>query len=81
MPKSGPPRDTLTKLLTTTRAEVDYPLTKLINSMKNTIAVPSFSKDSPYTKMLNCTLAPNSFNSATTATGSVAESTHPSAKA
>ncbi len=49
--------------------------------MKNTIAVPSLSNDYPSTRVLNLTLAPNYFSRATTATGSVAESTHPKVKA
>jgi hypothetical protein len=49
--------------------------------MKKTIAVPSFNNDYPYTKVLNLTLAPNYFKRATTATGSVAERTHPNVKA
>jgi hypothetical protein len=49
--------------------------------MKKTIAVPSFNKDYPSTKVLNLTLAPNYFKRATTATGSVAERTHPNVKA
>jgi hypothetical protein len=43
--------------------------------------VPSFNNDYPYIKVLNLKLAPSYFNNATTATGSVAESTHPKVKA
>jgi len=56
-------------------------LAKSIKSMKKTIAVPSLSKDYPSTNVLNRTLAPNSLSKATTATGSVAERTHPNVKA
>jgi hypothetical protein len=52
-------------------------LARSMKSIKKTIAVPSFNKDSPSTKVLNLTLAPNYFSKATTATGSVAERTHP----
>jgi len=45
------------------------------------MAVPSFSKDYPSTKVLNLTLAPNSLSKATTATGSVADKTQPRAQA
>lgn len=77
MPSNGPPKPILTKLVKTPKADEDAPFAKSINNIKNTIAVPSFSKDYPYTKVLNLTLAPNYFNNATTATGSVAERTHP----
>ena len=40
--------------------------------MKRTMAVPSFNKDSPSISVPSFLLAPNSFNNATTATGSVA---------
>ena len=81
IPSKGPPKATLIKLPKTPTA-VDYPpLANCIKSMKNTIAVPSFIKDSPSTRVLNLTLAPNSFNKATTATGSVALKTHPRVKA
>jgi hypothetical protein len=69
------------KFETTPKTVVVYPLTKLIKSMKKTIAVPSFNKDYPSTRVLNFTLAPRSFRRATTATGSVAESTQPKAQA
>jgi len=49
--------------------------------MKKTIAVPSFSRDYPSTKVLNLTLAPNYLSRATTATGSVADRILPSAQA
>lgn len=52
MPKSGPPMDNLTKLEITPTKVADSPFTRLINSMKKTIAVPSFSKDSPSTSIL-----------------------------
>lgn len=81
IPSKGPPIDNLTKFVTTPKAVVSSPLTKPMNSKKNTIAVPSFSKDYPYTKRLNCTLAPNSLSKATTATGSVAERTQPKVQA
>jgi hypothetical protein len=48
---------------------------------KKTIAVPSFKSDYPSTRILNLTLAPNYLSRATTATGSVADRTHPSAQA
>ncbi len=80
-PKIGPPIETLIKLAITPTTVACSPLTKLINSMKKTIAVPSFNSDYPSTSVLNFTLAPNSFNNATTATGSVAERTHPKAQA
>ena len=77
MPNKGPPRDTLTKFVSTPKAVALSPFTKLMKSMKKTIAVPSFSKDSPSTNKLKCTLAPNYLSKATTATGSVADKTHP----
>lgn len=51
------------------------------NIIKNTIAVPSFNRDSPSIRVLNLTLAPNSFIRAITATGSVADSIAPRVKA
>jgi hypothetical protein len=80
-PSKGPPNDTLTKLAITPVTVVSSPLTRLIKSIKKTIAVPSFKSDYPSTRILNLTLAPNYLSRATTATGSVAESTHPSAQA
>ena len=80
-PKRGPPKAILTKLTTTPKNDEDFPFAKSINRAKNTIAVPSFIKDYPSIKVLNLTLAPNSLSNATTATGSVAESTQPSVKA
>ena len=77
MPNKGPPKETLTKFESTPKADALSPLTKLMKSMKKTMAVPSFSKDSPSTNKLKCTLAPNYFSKATTATGSVADKTHP----
>jgi hypothetical protein len=44
-PKIGPPIDTLTKFAKTPTTEVSSPLTRLMKSMKKTMAVPSFSKD------------------------------------
>lgn len=55
----------------------DSPLTKFKKRVKKTIAVPSLSRDSPSTRVLNLTLAPNYFKRATTATGSVADRTQP----
>jgi hypothetical protein len=81
IPRSGPPNETLTKFVNTPSAVEVYPFAKSIKSMKKTIAVPSFSKDSPSTKVLNLTLAPSSFSKATTATGSVADKTHPKVNA
>jgi len=81
IPSKGPPKETLTKLATTPNTVESLPLTISIKSMKNTIAVPSLSKDSPSTSVLNLTVAPNYFKRATTATGSVADSTHPNVKA
>lgn len=80
-PRSGPPSDTLTKFPKTPTTDEVFPFAKSIKSIKKTIAVPSFNKDSPSTKVLNRTLAPNYLSNATTATGSVAERTHPSVKA
>jgi len=76
-PRRGPPNDILTKLVTTPTAVAASPLARLKNNMKKTMAVPSLSKDYPSTRRLKCTLAPSSFKRATTATGSVAERTHP----
>jgi hypothetical protein len=73
--------ETLTKFVITSKAVVDYPFTRLINSIKKTIAVPSFKSDYPSTNVLNLTVAPSYLSRATTATGSVAESTHPNAQA
>lgn len=81
MPNKGPPIDIRTKLVTTPSTVALYPLTRLMKSMKKTIAVPSLSSDSPSTRRLNCMLAPSSFNKATTATGSVADSTQPRVQA
>lgn len=69
------------KLTTTPVSEVELPFAKSKKSAKKTMAVPSFNNDSPYTKVLNLTLAPSYLRSATTATGSVAERTHPNVKA
>jgi hypothetical protein len=80
-PSKGPPSDTLTKLAITPVTVVSSPFTRLMKSMKKTIAVPSFRSDYPSTRILNLTLAPSYFRRATTATGSVADSTHPSAQA
>lgn len=80
-PKIGPPIETLIKFEKTCKGLVYSPLTKLMKSIKNTIAVPSFSKDYPSTSVLNLTLAPNYLSKATTATGSVADKTHPRAHA
>ncbi len=52
IPRRGPPIETLTKFVITSSADVDSPLTRLIKSMKKTMAVPSFNKDSPSTSML-----------------------------
>ena len=81
IPKMGPPIETLTKLTMTPEIVAVYPLTNFIKTIKNTMAVPSLRRDSPSTKVLNLTLAPNSLSKATTATGSVAESTQPKAQA
>lgn len=81
IPSRAPPRDTLMKFVSTSTAEEELPLARSINSMKKTMAVPSFNKDYPSTNVLNLTLAPNYFSRATTATGSVAERTHPIVKA
>lgn len=80
-PRRGPPIDVRTKLAITPTNVVEFPFTKSKNNAKKTIAVPSLSKDYPSTKVLNLTLAPNYFSKATTATGSVAESTLPKVKA
>lgn len=80
-PRRGPPKAILTKLITTPNKDEDFPFAKSMNKAKKTIAVPSFIRDSPYIKVLNLTLAPNSLRRATTATGSVAESTQPRVKA
>lgn len=81
IPSKAPPRDTLMKLVITPIAEEELPLARSMKSIKKTIAVPSFNKDYPSTNVLNLTLAPNYLSKATTATGSVAESTHPRVKA
>ena len=81
MPRRAPPNETRTKFPITPTTDVESPLARLINSIKKTIAVPSLSKDYPSTKVLNLTLAPSYFSKATTATGSVAERTHPRVKA
>jgi hypothetical protein len=80
-PNRGPPRETLTKLVITYNGDATYPFARFMNSMKKTIAVPSFNSDSPSTRVLNLTLAPNYFNKATTATGSVADNTQPRVRA
>jgi hypothetical protein len=46
-PRIGPPIETRMKLAKTPIAEVSSPLTRLINSMKKTMAVPSFNRLSP----------------------------------
>ena len=73
--------ETLTKFVTTPAKLEVLPFARSMNSIKKTIAVPSFNKDYPSTKVLNLTLAPNYFKSATTATGSVADKTHPKVNA
>ena len=80
-PRRGPPKAMRTKLTATPKKEEDPPFAKSIKSAKNTIAVPSFIKDSPSMRVLNLTLAPSSLSSATTATGSVADRTHPKVSA
>ena len=81
IPRRGPPRDTLTKFPKTPIVDEEFPFAKSKKRLKKSIAVPSLSKDYPSTNVLNLTLAPSSFKSETTATGSVAESTHPNVKA
>lgn len=77
IPKSGPPKATLTKLVRTPNMDEEFPLDRSRNSRKKTIAVPSFISDYPSTNVLNLTLAPKSLRRATTATGSVADNTQP----
>ena len=57
------------------------PFAKSKNMAKKTMAVPSFNKDYPSTKVLKRTLAPNYLSNATTATGSVADKTQPKVSA
>lgn len=80
-PSIGPPNAILIKLPTTPKNVADSPFAKLRKRVKKTIAVPSLSRDYPSTRVLNLTLAPSYFRRATTATGSVAESTHPKVRA
>ena len=68
-------------MIATPETDVEAPFDKLANNKKNTMAEPSLNKASPSIKVLNLTLAPNSFNKATTATGSVALKTEPKVKA
>jgi hypothetical protein len=44
-PKSGPPIEVLIKPVMTLVNDVELPFAKFKNKAKNTIAVPSFSKD------------------------------------
>lgn len=76
-PKRGPPKEVLMNPTTVYPSPFSYPTAKPKKIFKKTIAVPSFNKLSPSTKVLNLTLAPNSFKRETTATGSVAERTAP----
>lgn len=80
-PNKGPPIEVRIKLNKTFVTVAELPFAKSKNRAKNTIAVPSFNKDSPSTSVLKRTLAPSYFNSATTATGSVADNTHPNVNA
>ena len=52
-----------------------------MKTKNKTMAVPSFKRDSPSIRVPSFLLAPNSFNRATTATGSVALTTTPNRKA
>lgn len=81
IPSKGPPKETLTKLVSTPKALDALPFAKSIKSIKKTIAVPSFKSDYPSTSVLNLTLAPNYLSKATTATGSVADKTDPKVNA
>ena len=81
IPSKGPPIDVLRKVTNTAPTVVSYPFTIPKNIMKNTMAVPSFNRDSPSIRVLNLTLAPSSFIRAITATGSVADNIAPNVKA
>ena len=71
-PRAGPPKDNLKNFSKKFPTLKDPTSTMLKNTKKNTVAVPSFNKLSPSNKILNLIGVPNSFNRATTATGSVA---------
>lgn len=77
IPKSGPPNELLIIFKLTIAELKDFSLTILIKSEKRTIATPSLSIDSPSISVLRFLLAPNYFNKATTATGSVADKIDP----
>lgn len=80
-PTTGPTIEFWIKLPTTPINPELYPFDRLLKRRKKTIAVPSLNKASPSIRVLNLTLAPNSFNKATTATGSVALKTEPKVNA
>ena len=71
-PRRGPPRDKVANLNIILSILKSAPKFYLSITWKITIAVPSFNKDSPSTKVLNFSLTPTSLSKATTATGSVA---------
>lgn len=77
IPKSGPPNELLIIFKLTIAELKDFSLTILIKSEKRTIATLSLSIDSPSISVLRFLLAPNYFNKATTATGSVADKIDP----
>ncbi|KAG0575637.1 hypothetical protein KC19_5G019300, partial [Ceratodon purpureus] len=77
-PKASAPNATRQRNEMTSPALNFCPSTICRYRRNTTIAVPSFMRDSPSIRVLNFLLAPNSFNNATTATGSVALSRPPS---
>ena len=80
-PNNSPPTESLRNEQNESTKDVEFPLIMSMNIIKNTVAVPPFSKDYPYISVLNWTFAPNYFNKAIIAVGSVADKILPNAKA
>lgn len=73
IPNKGPPKAKLQNRVTQSPAEISVPLAISRKIVKNTIATPSLKRDSISIRVSICKGAPNSFNKATTATGSVVD--------
>jgi 2',3'-cyclic-nucleotide 2'-phosphodiesterase (5'-nucleotidase family) len=78
---AGPPRQRMTADSTVSKTDrVSSCTTSRLNIVYRTMAKPSFSKLSPSIRMDRLSTTPSSFNIATTATGSVADSIDPTMK-
>ena len=76
-PSASPPKASCTKNSAMSPELFVAPRYMELNSENTTIAVPSFSSDSPVITIVSFGDAPSSFSSATTATGSVAAQIEP----